>query len=271
MAYDLQLETEAALATGAALQGISLDIERCFDTIPQHVVLEIGRIVGLPADFLATWKHTLPRHQRHMSIAGATHPTPVRPKRGLAQGDPLSPLGLALLSLLWRAMLCAHVVANTRAEAVTLAGPLGHLPPDHQGQLLYLRSYADDWLIVARHGLMPWKAVADLSTSFEQATGVRFQAEKSWRFALNAPPGVCQLGERQVPVVSHAKTWGLCCTSPAELRSVSDRPECRRRRRSLRGWPFCPCPPPKKRTWSGPPPGNSAFTAANSRPCPWAF
>jgi hypothetical protein len=77
-----------------------LDFQKAFDSVEPEIVLTVLRELQLPRGILGPMTHAWQHQVRWSGFAGAMWPVPMLGARGLPQGDPLSPCGLAVLLLL---------------------------------------------------------------------------------------------------------------------------------------------------------------------------
>lgn len=79
--------------------GVALDFEKAFDRASWKDALWIAAQVGVPRDILQALQSQFTHQLRAFAFQGVMHPHWFGNATGLAQGDPFSPLGLALLLL----------------------------------------------------------------------------------------------------------------------------------------------------------------------------
>jgi ribonuclease HI len=94
-------DLQSAKANRSYLVGGKLDLRKAFDTVRPCDANFLLEQLGAPAKLLALWARFDSSHNRWVEVNGTLSPQPIRPSRGLAQGDPASPMRLTVLVSAW--------------------------------------------------------------------------------------------------------------------------------------------------------------------------
>ena len=155
---------------------LKLDFEKAYDRVNWSFLLEVLRRKGFDAGFVHRIEQLVSGGQTAISINGQVGPY-FRNKRGVRQGDPLSPLLFNFVVEALSAMLSAAYAAGH------IQGVVPHLFP---GGVSHLQ-YADDTLILIQAND---EAVANLKfilLCFEDMSGLKINFHKSEVFVLDQP------------------------------------------------------------------------------------
>eukprot|EP00969_Alexandrium_andersonii_P097857 4320141-Alexandrium_andersonii.AAC.1 len=91
--HDLQQATEQA----TPLAGVCLDLAKAFDTVSPRQALEVFRRLGAPPGLVNLLQQFYDAHCKWVEWQGSVAGEPIRPTRGLLQGDPAAPVLLVAL------------------------------------------------------------------------------------------------------------------------------------------------------------------------------
>ena len=181
---DIALELEQAQLDGVAVHGIALDFAKCFDWVPQNLVLALVEKLGLHPRILRPiemmYRSLRRRFKYPLGVGQSFEVT-----NGILQGCPISIVLInALLSVLSRA-----IVAEVE-----------HAAP---------RSYADDLYLLSHVRAALQKGV-DITEELCRLTGLALNAEKSVGFSTD-PQGSPTITISGVPVPTspHVKVLGV--------------------------------------------------------------
>ena len=182
---DIALELERALLSRQAIHGIALDFSKCFDRIPQRLVLSLAKTLGLHLRVLRPLENIYQSLRRRFKYPlGLGREFEVT--NGILQGCPISIVLInALVSVLSRAI-----------EAET----------EHA---VHPRSYADDIYLLARACGALQKGV-DITEELCRLTGLALNKDKSVAFSSDpqGPPAI-NLSGGPVPTSSQVKVLGV--------------------------------------------------------------
>jgi retron-type reverse transcriptase len=154
---------------------LKLDFEKAYDRVNWDFLLEVLRCKGFDPGVVHRLSQLVKGGQTAISINGEIGPF-FRNKRGVRQGDPLSPL-------LFNFMAEALSLILTRACAAGhLAGVIPHLIP---GGISHLQ-YADDTLIMIQDNDEQIANLKFLLMCFEDMSGLKINYHKSEVIVLGA-------------------------------------------------------------------------------------
>ena len=145
---------------------IKLDIEKAFDTVSWELLLEVLQANGFGRKWL-NWISNLLATQSTRVLINGQLSEPIIHRRGLRQGDPLSPLLFV-------------IVLDCMATMFAKSSQVGILKPIGNQRLAYRTSlYADDAIIFINLDIQEMKAVQDMLDAFGTASGLRTNYGKS--------------------------------------------------------------------------------------------
>eukprot|EP01064_Diplonema_japonicum_P010328 TRINITY_DN175_c0_g1_i5.p1 TRINITY_DN175_c0_g1~~TRINITY_DN175_c0_g1_i5.p1 ORF type:complete len:1917 (+),score=407.73 TRINITY_DN175_c0_g1_i5:183-5933(+) len=170
---DLALDIEESILEGKPLVGVALDFAKCFDSVPQQLVLELVEDMGMDTGILRALKGMYAGMRRRFRYAAGVgeefHTT-----NGILQGCPIS---VVLINALL-AVLMKQVENDTGVRSL---------------------SYADDAYLLARLGAALQEGV-DAVEAFCKQVGMKLNTRKTKTFAVNRKtPEVKVKGEELQP------------------------------------------------------------------------
>ena len=100
LAFQTCLQTQINIHNKLYTSGLSYDMQKCFDTIPIQLVIQVFNHRGADSKVVKALNGFYSQHQKHFQIDGAyTHS--YKPHNGLVQGCPLSMILLTSLTTTW--------------------------------------------------------------------------------------------------------------------------------------------------------------------------
>ena len=202
--WDLGLRAETALLDGTGLTIVSLDYEKCFDRIPQGIVLALVERLGLPVNVVAAARGIYASLDRRFKLQRGYGQT-FRATNGVVQGCPLSVVFLNALVAVWM-----------RAVEGTVAG-------------VEAIAYADDTYVCAEGNESVRMAQESLRVTegFARATGQRVKPGKTkWcRYApsedeADAAPAELRLDGQELERVDSLQSLGAAVAQRQEGEGV---------------------------------------------------
>ena len=127
--HAFSLSWDLAMIRSVPLWGVILDASKCFDSLAVASVCAIAEKLGVDAVLLSAISRWYLGHERRVVVSQWIQ-MPIKPKRGLVQGCPLSVALCSIWGLVW-------------VEKVSVI--LGSLPP----QISYSNVYMDDMSFLA--------------------------------------------------------------------------------------------------------------------------
>jgi hypothetical protein len=152
---------------------LKLDFEKAYDRVNWDFLGEVLRCKGFDAGYIHRISQLVSGGQTAISINGEVGPF-FRNKRGVRQGDPLSPL---LFNFIGEAL---SVILSAAASAGHINGLVPHLLP---GGITHLQ-YADDTLILIQGSDEDIANLKFLLMCFEDMSGLKINYHKSEVFVL---------------------------------------------------------------------------------------
>jgi len=142
---------------------LKLDFAKAFDTVNWQGLLSILEVRGFGAAW-RSWVHAMLQTSRTAVLVNGCPGPWISCRRGLRQGDPMSP---------YLFLLVADVLQTLIRKSNTVHNPLDHSSP------CPVLQYADDTLILLRGDLDEVKQLKHLLDQFSEATGLRINYHKS--------------------------------------------------------------------------------------------
>ena len=142
---------------------LKLDFAKAFDTVNWQGLLSILEVRGFGAAW-RSWVHAMLQTSRTAVLVNGCPGPWISGRRGLRQGDPMSP---------YLFLLVADVLQTLIRKSNTVHNPLDHSSP------CPVLQYADDTLILLRGDLDEVKQLKHLLDQFSEATGLRINYHKS--------------------------------------------------------------------------------------------
>jgi hypothetical protein len=153
---------------------LKLDFEKAFDTVEHELMVQIMRSKGFPNKWIS-WMKMIFISGTSTTLLNGIPGKVFHCKRGVRQGDPLSPLLFVLTADFLQTIL------NTAQQQGLLSLPVV-LPHDHDFLIL---QYADDTLIFMQAGARQLFFLKAILNSFAESTGLRVNYAKSMMVPIN--------------------------------------------------------------------------------------
>lgn len=152
--------------TGAPKCMLQMDIQKAYDTVEWCALESILRELSFPPRFI-TWIIICVTTVSYKYMVNGSASTFLRDKRGLRQGDPISPLLFVLvMEYLYRLLQGLKSIPDfnfhARCEKLSIVN----------------LSFADDLLLFSRGDVMSVKLVMELFSKFSRSTGLRVNPAK---------------------------------------------------------------------------------------------
>lgn len=160
---------------------LKVDIAKAFDTIRWEFIFQCLRSLHIPETFLRWLEACICTTSFSVAFNGTTHGY-FKGKRGLRQGDPLSPY-LFVLS-----MNCLSLALNRAA----VEGRFNYHPKCKKTRLTHL-CFADDLLIFSDGSLNSITNILEVLKDFENRSGLAVNIEKTSLFSAGLKPHELEL------------------------------------------------------------------------------
>eukprot|EP00438_Fugacium_kawagutii_P026378 Skav206099 [mRNA] locus=scaffold2150:368384:371515:- [translate_table: standard] len=98
--FKQQWMLEAAQHSGEQIQGVTLDLRKCFNTIDRRKVCALMIMLQFPLRVVSMWYFSLCQLQRYWDL-GTFHSEPLPSSTGCPEGDGMSVIVMILLCLVW--------------------------------------------------------------------------------------------------------------------------------------------------------------------------
>ena len=183
LAYETCMQLEAASSSDMFAAGVSFDLQKCFDTVPCNLALDVFQQRGADPRLVQTLRSFYKGHTKLFRLEGH-HSQSFRPSCGIIQGCPLSMLLLTSLVTAW-------------LEHIQVKIPVA-----------ISRSYADDMSAVAVGNSKPvvkqaLTQVYEHTQQFSTSAGMTINKHKSFTFGSKDFRGCV------AAIPDHAETFRL--------------------------------------------------------------
>ena len=170
---------------------VSLDQEKAFDHVNHSFLFRLLKQLGFGPTFIQ-WVHTLYTGANMQIILNCYLSSRIDLKRGVRQGDPLSPLLY---------VLCVEVLASQIRSSPFISG---FLLPGASGTHFRVRQYADDTTTFVRN-IPSLTELFNLVSLYERGSGARLNRSKTeamwlgaWRSRMDEPLGLTWVKKMKV-------------------------------------------------------------------------
>jgi hypothetical protein len=155
---------------------LKLDFEKAFDTIEHTTILQMLQHFGFPERWLSWMRAILSSGSSAILLNGVPGKS-FKCKRGVRQGDPLSPLLFVIAAEL------LQILVNKASGQGLLKAPLPHNFDEFP-----IIQYADDTLLVLQANANQLFFLKALLNSYETASGLKVNYMKSQMIPINVSP-----------------------------------------------------------------------------------
>jgi len=153
---------------------LKLDFEKAFDKIEHQTITAMLNSLGFPEKWIG-WVQTVLRSGSSSILLNGTPGKTFHCKRGVRQGDPLSPLLFVLAAEL------LQFIVNRAATMGLLSNPL-HPTSAHDFPVV---QYADDTILIMKASQQELFCLKGILHSFSESTGLKVNHSKSCLIPIN--------------------------------------------------------------------------------------
>jgi hypothetical protein len=154
---------------------LKLDFEKALDTVEHSTIIHVMTHLGFP-DRWIQWVHLILSSGSSAILLNGVPRKFFKCKRGVRQGDPLSPLLFVL------AVELLQVIVNKAAAMNLLTQPLPQPTEDFP-----IVQYVDDTLMFLQTDARQLVFLKAMLHSFAESTGLRVNYRKSHMYSINVP------------------------------------------------------------------------------------
>lgn len=153
-----------------------MDFEKAFDTVEHRTILQVMEAMNLPAQWLEWIGRILSSDLSAVLLNGVPGKS-FKCRRGVRQGDPLSPLIFVLAAEL------LQVIINKAASQNLIRAPI----PQGDDNFPIIQ-YADDTLLIMQADAVQLHFLKAILLSFSNSTGLKINYRKSQMVPINVSP-----------------------------------------------------------------------------------
>lgn len=182
------IEIENALHSNLKIQGMVLDLVKCYNAIPRAPLYGILERLGVNPAYIGAFANMLQNMQRAFEINGSIDPNPWKTTTGIVEG-----CGVAVACMLALGIWCFYVIRECEPEAQSIM-------------------FADNWAVITHH-LQQLQNIVDQIVGFLDALKMEMSPQKSWLWATCCSDRkslkAIRAKNQEIPVVLHSKDLGV--------------------------------------------------------------
>lgn len=182
------LEIEDALQNNQKLQGMVLDLVKCYNAIPREPLYRILLRLGVNPNYVNAFKDMLRNMQRTFEINGGIDPKPWKTTTGIVEG-----CGVAVTCMLALGIWCDQVIKACEPESQSIM-------------------FADNWAVITNN-LKQLQKIINQIVEFLDTLRMEMSPQKSWLWATDCGDRKnlkeITAKNQQIPIVHHSKDLGV--------------------------------------------------------------
>ena len=182
------LEIENALQNHQKIQGMVLDLVKCYNAIPREPMYRILQRLGVNPHYLKAFQSMLANMKRTFEINGGIDPIPWKTSTGIVEG-----CGVAVSCMLALGIWCNSVIQACESEAQSIM-------------------FADNWAVITT-SIQQLQTIINQIIDFLDALKMEMSPQKSWLWATDSSDRKLlkeiHANGQTIPIVHHAKDLGV--------------------------------------------------------------
>ena len=182
------LEIEEALHLDLKIQGMVLDLVKCYNAIPRDPLYRILRRLGVNPNYIQAFANMMENMERSFEINGCLDPNPWKTSTGIVEG-----CGVAVACMLALGVWCNSVIHSCEPESQSIM-------------------FADNWAIITTE-ISQLRNIVNHIVEFLDALKMEMSPQKSWLWATSSGDRKelkdVKVNGQTIPVVLHSKDLGV--------------------------------------------------------------
>ena len=182
------IEIENALYTDTRIQGMVLDLVKCYNAIPREPLYQILERLGVHSCYINAFSKMLKNMRRSFEINGNTDHKPWKTSTGIVEG-----CGVAVACMLALGVWCNSVITSCDPQAKTIM-------------------FADNWAVITNH-IYQLQKIIDQILGFLNTLKMEMSPQKSWLWATKSEDRKhlkeIKINGQAIPIALHAKDLGV--------------------------------------------------------------
>jgi hypothetical protein len=172
-AYETLHTMHTSMWSRVGFMGIKLDMSKAYDRVEWGFLEEVMKKMGFPERWIA-WVMECVRSVSYSILVNGQPVGNIKPRRGLRQGDPISP---------YLFLMCAEALSSMLSQAEN-NGVITGVPTSKRGPKITHLFFADDSLLFCKANSVEWRRLTKILDKYEAASGQKLNKDKTSIFSV---------------------------------------------------------------------------------------